>query len=173
MRDLIYNQKKIPKEQWRYGFRSSAAVGCGWIATYNALRILGWKAEPEELIRYYERQLPLIHGNAGTSIWAPAVFFKQQGFPVEVTANRKKFDDAARNADVCILFYRWHSHWKLGAHFVTVECQDGIFVGYNTYTNSFGPDVYGQSLDGFLRKKKYFCPVLISIHKKKENSPVR
>ena len=29
--DLIYNQRQIPAEQWRYGLRSSAAVGCGWI----------------------------------------------------------------------------------------------------------------------------------------------
>ena len=41
MVDLIYNQKKIPKDQWRYGFRSSAATGCGWIATYNALQLMG------------------------------------------------------------------------------------------------------------------------------------
>lgn len=34
--DLIYNQRKIPKDQWRYGFRTSADTGCGWIATYNA-----------------------------------------------------------------------------------------------------------------------------------------
>ena len=53
MDDLIYNQTKIPKEQWRYGLRTSAATGCGWIATYNALRLMGYAAEPEELIRYY------------------------------------------------------------------------------------------------------------------------
>ena len=68
MNDLIYNQTKIPKEQWRYGLRTSAATGCGWIATYNALRLMGYHAKPEELIRYYERQLPLIHGNGGTII---------------------------------------------------------------------------------------------------------
>ena len=69
MDDMIYNQKKIPKEQWRYGFRSSAATGCGWIAVYNALRLMNYRAEPEALIRYFEWQLPLIHGNAGTSFW--------------------------------------------------------------------------------------------------------
>ena len=64
MDDLIYNQRKIPKEQGRYGFRSSAAVGCGWIATHNALRLMGYRTDIEKLIRYYEGQLPLIHGNA-------------------------------------------------------------------------------------------------------------
>ena len=46
MEDLIYCQKQIPKEKWRYGLRSSAAVGCGWIATYNALRLMGYRADP-------------------------------------------------------------------------------------------------------------------------------
>ena len=58
MDELIYNQTKIPKEQWRYGFRSSAATGCGWIAVYNALRLMGYYSSPENLIRYFERQLP-------------------------------------------------------------------------------------------------------------------
>ena len=65
--DLIYNQRQIPKDKWRYGLRSSAATGCGWIATWNALRLMGRKTDIDELIRYYEWQLPLIHGNAGTS----------------------------------------------------------------------------------------------------------
>ena len=41
MKDLIYCQHDIPKDELRYGLRTSAATGCGWIATYNALRILG------------------------------------------------------------------------------------------------------------------------------------
>ena len=67
MKDLIYCQHDIPKDELRYGLRTSAATGCGWIATYNALRILGKRADKGELIRYYERQLPLIHGNGGTA----------------------------------------------------------------------------------------------------------
>ena len=166
MEDLIYNQRKIPKDQWRYGLRSSAATGCGWIATYNALRLMGYRAEPEALIRYYEKQLPLVHGNAGTSILGPAVCFKQMGFPVHVTAQRKEFDAAAKEADVCILFYHWRRDWKLGAHFVTVRYSGGAFVGYNTFRNSSGPDLYGGSLEEFIREKKFFGPVLVAIKRK-------
>ena len=72
MDDLIYCQRSIPKEQWRYGLRSSAATGCGWIATYNALRLMGCEAQPEKLIRYFQRQVPLLQGNAGTLALAPA-----------------------------------------------------------------------------------------------------
>ncbi len=167
MDDLIYNQRKIPKEQWRYGFRSSAAVGCGWIATHNALRLMGYRTDIEKLIRYYERQLPLFNGNAGTCFWGPAVCFRQWGFPTELVWDRSRFDQAAREADVCILFYRWRKGWKMGAHFVALRHTEAGFTGYNTYRNSQGPDAYGESLDGFLKRQTYFGAVLLTIRDKR------
>lgn len=165
--DLICNQRKIPKDQWRYGLRTSAATGCGWIATYNALHLMKYHAQPEDLIRYYERQLPLIHGNAGTSIPGPAVFFLQQGFDVKMSAKVSEFDWICRESDVCILFYRWRREWKLGAHFVAVRHREGKFTGYNTFRNSEGPDDYGESLEGFIKKHKFFGSVLIAIKDKR------
>ena len=168
MKGLICNQNDIPKEEHRYGFRSSAATGCGWIATYNALQLMGCKTDIDQLIRYYEWQLPLIHGNAGTSFWGPAVCFRNWGFPVSVLTDRKKFDAAAKQADACILFYRWRRDWKLGAHFVALHHTDEGFIGYNTYRNSTGPDAYGPSLEGFIRQKQYFGCILITIRKKQD-----
>ena len=168
MNGLICNQNDIPKEEHRYGLCSSAATGCGWIATYNALRLMGYKTDIDQLIHYYEWQLPLIHGNAGTSFWGPAVCFKNWGFPVEVILDRRKFDAAAEKADACILFYRWHRKAKLGAHFVALHHTNRGFVGYNTYRNSTGPDLYGESLDAFLKQKKYFGCILITIQKKQD-----
>ena len=167
MNGLICNQNDIPKEQWRYGFRSSAAVGCGWIATYNALRLMGYRAKPESLIRMYEKMLPLIHGNTGTNALAPAVCFKKWGFPVELVCRRERFDEAAKQADVCILFYHWKREWKLGAHFVALHHTEKRFVGYNTYKNSVGPDRYGESLADWVKERKYFGAVLICIRDKR------
>lgn len=166
MDDLIYNQHRIPKDKWRYGFRSSADTGCGWIATYNALRLMGYRAEPEDLIRYYERQVPLINGNVGTMLFGPALRFHHWGFPVKVIANRSKFDTAAKDADVCILFYRWLKKFQYGAHFVALHHTENGFVGYNTYRTSAGPDRYGNSLDTFLKNRKYFGAVLFAIKRK-------
>lgn len=166
MKDFIYNQQDIPIEQWRYGFRASSAVGCGWIATHNALRIMGYHTDIEKLIRYYEGQLPLIHGNAGTSFWGPALCFRNWGFPVEVCFRPGQFDAVADRSDACILFYRWHSKYKLGAHFVALHKTPDGFIGYNTYRNSAGPDRYGSSLEDFLKKKKYFGAILIGIRNK-------
>jgi hypothetical protein len=167
MKDMIHCQRDIPRDQLRYGFRASADTGCGWIATYNALRLLGYRAEPEKLIRMYEKMLPLVHGNTGTALPAPALAFHSWGFPVKLIFDRKKYDEAAKNSDVCIIFYYWHRKWKLGAHFVTVQYRDGRFTGYNTYNNSKGPDDWTESMEGFLDKRKYFGTVLICINDKR------
>lgn len=167
MNDLIYNQNHIPKDEHRYGLRPSAQVGCGWVATYNALRLMGYRTDIDRLIRYYEWQLPLIHGNAGTSFWGPLVCLRNWGFPAEPVLDRRKFDAMARAADVCILFYRWRKGAKLGVHFVALHHTPKGFVGYNTYRNSTGPDAYGESLDGFLKKKGFFGCVLIVIQDKR------
>ena len=166
MNALIYNQNHIPKNEYRYGLRASADTGCGWVATHNALCLMGYQTDVKELIRYYEWQLPLVHGNAGTSFWAPAVCFRNWGFQVKIHLDRKKFDRAAKEADACILFYRWQKKLRLGAHFVALHHTGQGFVGYNTYRNSTGPDLYGESLEGFLEQKKYFGCVLIAIQKK-------
>ena len=167
MKELIYNQTRIPREKWRYGLRSSAATGCGWIATHNALRLLGYETDIEELIAYYERQLPLIHGNAGTSFWGPAELLRRWGFPVKVCADLRQYDALAQEHPVCILFYHWHRGYRFGAHFVALRHTDRGFVGYNTYRNSTGADPYGPSLREFIQKQKYFGTVLIAIKDKR------
>ncbi len=166
MNDLIFNQREIPREQWRYGFRSSAATGCGWIATHNALRLMGYETDIEELIRYYEWQLPLIHGNAGTSFWGPALCFRNWGFPTEICMNSRRFDGILASSDVCILFFHWRKGARLGAHFVALHQSSRGILSYNTFRNSAGPDVLGTSLEAFLKKQHYFGCVLLGIQKK-------
>ena len=166
MNELCYCQRDIPRGELRYGFRASAETGCGWIATYNALRLLGKRADKQELIRYYERQLPLIHGNAGTSFWGPGAFFLHHGFRVEPEVRRERFDALVEGSEVCILFYYWRKGLKLGSHFVALHKTNAGILGYNTYKDSAGPDRYGESLDAFLKKRGYFGCVLIGIREK-------
>lgn len=167
MKDLIFCQREIPKEKWRYGLRSSAATGCGWIATYNALMLMGYSPDPEKLIRVYERMVPGVHGNIGTMSLAPAVFFMRQGFAVEYLSVTEQFDKVAKESDVSVLFYYWRKGLRFGAHFVALRYTPEGFVGYNTYRNSNGPDYYGESLSGFLKQRSYFGAVLIGIRDKK------
>ena len=66
METFICNQTKIPKDRWRYGLRSSAKVGCGWIAVYNALIQLGESPCPRPLLTHWSTSFPSF-----TAIWAP------------------------------------------------------------------------------------------------------
>ena len=170
MDKMIYCQKDIPKEKWRYGFRSSAATGCGWIATYNALRIMGYSPTPQMIIEYFQKQIPLFNGNTGTFILSPAMFFKRFGFPVRVTAKRRDFDRIAEHSDVSILYFWWKKGIKIGAHFVAVKKGENGFTGYNTYNNSKGPDYYGKSIDEFIKNRKYFGAVLIGVKDRRKQS---
>lgn len=163
MMNLIYNQNDIPKDVYRYGFRASADTGCGWVAVHNALCLLGKKTNIEALIRYFEWQLPLIHGNAGTSFWGPAVCFQKWGFQTELVFDRRRFDEAAKTADVCILFYRWRRKARIGAHFVALHHTPSGFLGYNTYRNSTGPDSYGDSLQQHMEHRRWFGCILLCI----------
>ncbi len=168
MKDFIYCQRDIPKEQWRYGLRTSAATGCGWISVYNALKIMGYKASPERLIKYFEKQLPLLNGNTGTFILGPAMFFRKHGFNVTITARRKDFDEIAKQSDACIVYFWWKNKHKIGAHFVAFHHTPQGFVGYNTYRQSKGPDNYGHSIDRFLTEKGYRFAVLAGIKDKRK-----
>ena len=57
---------------------------------------------------------------------------------------------------------------KFGAHFVALRQEERGIVGYNTYRTSEGPDFYGESLDVFLKQRKYFGAVLIGIRDKRK-----
>ena len=50
--------------------------------------------------------------------------------------------------------------------FVALHHTERGFVGYNTYTNSKGPDRYGESLQEFLKRRKYYATFLVAIRRK-------
>ena len=172
MQKLIDNQHRLPAEARRYGLRSSAVTGCGWVAIYNALELMGYHMEPQELIRFLEHQAPGVNGNFGTMLWSPAACLHRWGFPTGVTVRRERFDEAAKDAAVCILFYRWRNGMKFGAHFVALHHTPEGFVGYNTFRNSVGPDRYGPSLEQWLRRRHYFGAVLTTVQPLKNKSGI-
>ena len=163
MPKLIENQHALPTARLRYGLRRSSASGCGWIAVYNALALMGYEAEPEDLIRALEHQPPMVNGCFGTMLWSPAQCFHRWGFPTKMVTKWVRFDEEAKRAAVCILFYRWRRGLKSGAHFVALQYTESGFVGYNTFRNSTGPDRYGPSLEQWLQKHAYFGAVLTTV----------
>lgn len=162
---MIYSQRSIPKEKWRYGCRTSAAAGCGWIAVYNALILLGRRAEPEELIRFFLRRVPLLNGTFGTMPLSPMAYFRKIGLRTAYTFRRKKMDELVKNSDAAVVYYCWRVKFSFGAHFIAVRYDGRNFIGYNVFSRAKGPSVLGPSLDGFIRKDGDFFPVVIGVKK--------
>ena len=163
MKELIFNQREIPADKWRYGLRPSAATGCGWVAAYNALQLLGVDARPEELIYTLKRMLPLINGNMGTFILSITSFFRRKGYKTGLVWKKGRFDSAAQSSAVCILFFCWRRKFRFGSHYAALQYRNGHFIGCNTFISSHGPDDYGPSLTAFLKRQGFFLPVLILI----------
>jgi len=166
MSEFIYNQHEIPRDKWRYGLRSSAATGCGWIATYNALKLLGYDPQPSQLIRYYSRRVPFYNGLFGTFVSNPAGYFRKLGFEVQTCLHRSFLNRTVEESDVCILYFWWREKWKIGAHYIALHQKDNTIMAYNVFRNSRGPDAIGPDLSEFMKKQHYFLPVLFGIRRK-------
>ena len=166
MDKMIYCQKDIPKDRLRYGLRASAATGCGWVAVYNALRLMGYSPKAERVIEFFEKQIPVINGNMGTFKYSPALFFRKMGFSVKVSHRKSRFDAIAKDSDAVIVYFWWRKKLRIGAHFVAVHHTARGFVGYNTYSNSKRADSWGDSIEKFLDDKKYFMCFITGVKKK-------
>ena len=155
----IYNQNTGIASQYWFGFFRSSHNGCGWIATYNALIMLGNPQEPYKIISYYEKWGALVYGAAGILPTAVASYFRSRGYTVTVSTNTSKFDKQAKSNTANVLFY-WHSN---GAHNIAVHWNGKQFIGYNVYSNSSGPVKLGTSIASFLSRNNYTGAMLTSI----------
>ncbi len=158
---LLHDQRGPSARQFRYGFFPSSHNGCGWIAAYNACRILGDDVKPAEIISDFERYGAILFGAFGTIPAALTHFFRKRGYRTDSSSKRDRFDEMAKNSTVSVLWY-WHGK---GAHFIAVEPDDDGFVGYNVFSNVKRPIRLGASVQEFLKNRNYHAPRLIAVKK--------
>lgn len=80
----IYGQANGNAAKARMGFWSGKTNGCGWIATYNALKILGKSVHPKNIIYFYECWGSILQGTFGILPDAVADYFRSQGKKVSM-----------------------------------------------------------------------------------------
>ena len=113
---MIVSQR--PLAAYRMGAVGSDRCGCGWIACYNALRLLGYQLRPEQVIRALEPAFAL-RGQLGTRAAALPLFFLRRGFSVSVSAMPWEIARRAPGAQANILYYiRRPPNGRISAHFV-------------------------------------------------------
>ena len=162
-KEPVVNQTAGDMKKLRFGFFQSGFNGCGWIAVYNALRLMGREPDAGKLIAELEWTGAMLFGVLGTWPYSVAHYFRLRGYRVRVTYRAGKYDETAREHEVNII---WFFHRK-GAHFVTLRWREDRFEGYNTYSNSVSPDSWGCSIERFLKDRNYRPVMLISVSPKK------
>jgi len=137
LRTLIDNQNRAPANQVRMGSTEGMNEGwyngCGWVATYNALILLGDPKHPAVIVRNFEESGGTVLGGVfGTYPNTIAEYIKSLGFNVDHTLFPQltiNIDDAIKASRVSILAYV-HTN---AAHYVAVEYNEEIekFIVYN------------------------------------------
>ncbi len=155
----IYNQVSGTASELWFGFFKSSHNGCGWIATYNALLMLGNRINPCDIIGEYELTGAVLFGALGIQPYAITHFFRWRGYKVTVTYDTSKFDTVAKKNKANIVWY-WHGK---GAHYVALKWNGSAFLGYNTYAQSSGVDIWGTSISGYISGNNWTGCMLISI----------
>ena len=123
----IDNQKDGIASKLRYGINTIAPFGCGTVATYNALIMLGNRMDICDIIRDYEMNHIYHDGLIGTHGNNIARFFSEKGYDVTVT-NLQDYDfnnpldmlkvhKTVNENDANILYYKGGST----GHFIAIS----------------------------------------------------
>jgi len=117
----------------REGMNEGWYNGCGWVATYNALLILGNPIHPAEIVHRFETKGGIVLGGVfGTYPNAISDYLQELGYTTkhslfpQLTQN---IDDVIKNSKVAVLAYM---HTR-AAHYVLIEYREDIgkFIVYN------------------------------------------
>jgi len=168
MTAFIDDQRQWPANQVRMGATDGRNEGwyngCGWVAAFNALMLLGNPQHPADIVRHFETDGGMVFGGVlGTYPHAIERLFISMGYDVSHTlfpSATLNIDDAIRKSGTGILAY---AHTR-AAHFIMVEYreEDGRFIIYNDnlararsahlgLDNESGVGAVVDSVDSFLQ----------------------
>jgi len=128
------NGQELPHlRDFSMGIKQFGFNGCGAIATFNALSLLGLKPSLAEIVRFYERKGILFYGLMGVNPVAVGKYLKSLGIRWKRYTKVGDFMADFTPGKSGILLYWWGNKKGLGAHYVAVEpLAQGIRV-YNMY----------------------------------------
>lgn len=128
----INGQGLPPVRDMRYGVVDVARAGCGVIAVYNALLLLGNPHPFPDVIAWGDRKAAAAFGLLGTLPWKAKGLFRRLGCTVATVTDKALFDRRAREADVCLFTY-WNKKGSIrqGMHTVCLQYRSGGMDVYN------------------------------------------
>lgn len=129
---VINGQGLDPVRQMKYGHTSVEKSGCGLIAVYNALVLLGNPQSLADIILWGDYCAAVFCGFGGTNPWAAGRLLRRMGYTVKSVSHRSQYDSEAKRADVC-LFTFWNNIPNLtrGMHSVCARYEADAVRVYN------------------------------------------
>lgn len=133
----IHGQSRPPVANMRYGVVRAAWSGCGLIAVYNALLLLGNPHPLWDVIAWGDLKGSTALGIFGTSHRRAGRLFRQLGYAVTAVTDPSLFDAHAQRAEVCLFtFWNRKGRFYKGMHTVCAQWREGALEVYNLYNTS-------------------------------------
>lgn len=144
----VNGQGLPPVRDMRYGAVDMARSGCGVIAVYNALVLLGEPYCLCDVIAWGDRHAAVLFGLLGTFPSAAKGLFRRLGCEVAAVRDPRAMDACARKADVCLFTY-WNRRGSVrrGMHTVCARWRDGGLEVYNLSNACAGTARKGSFLE--------------------------
>jgi hypothetical protein len=130
----ITDQRQV--DYMRMGFFGASWNGCGWIAAYNAMIMLGKPQQAADVIRYFDGAgKTILFGTFGVAPGAIGGYLTKQGCTGVMNAlpfnMPSDIDAVAQKASACIILYAHSS----GAHYAALKWNG---KSYDVYSDSSG-----------------------------------
>ena len=137
-------------ENLHMGFFGADYNGCGWIAVYNAMIMLGKQQEATSVISYFDTaDRTVLFGTFGAAPSAVTSYFASQeltgwvsSIPLLMPSNT---EELAQQATACVLLYG-HSR---GAHYVALQWNGNAYNVYNYNCTAASIAEYLEAEGGF------------------------
>lgn len=138
----------------RIGSRNFASSGCGAIATFNALSMVGMNPDMVDIVDFYERKGLVFNAALGVNPAAVGKYLAKSGLNWKCCRGKQNWDACLSDGQAAIMLYFWVSPKGMGAHYVSMErCPNGIRV-YNVYGNRDAAYEF-EDIQAFLESGNY------------------
>ncbi len=161
---FINDQDVGKAAQVQMGNPALGSNACGWVASYNAFKVLNNKVSPADIVFFFESNDYLIFdGVFGVNPLAFDHLFEVYGF----SSSTIYFDDTnidllAQSSQTCILAYAYLSEQNAGAHFVNVTWNQDK-QAYRVYNDNWESTT---SISQFLSDNEYVFISLTTINER-------
>ena len=153
VKGFIFSQNNKAVADMRFGLKPMWYNGCGIIAVYNALLLLGFQNDLRKIVYYFERRGKMLWGLFGTKPWAIWRYIKKQGFKIRL-CSYKKADNGVYIITV------WNK--RPGMHYMALKKTDSGLQVYNGYRRKDTYDTY-PDFQSFFKDTGITCLLLFKI----------